>query len=180
MSRKRDTVFGAGARSRTILLLGISVLAADGTAAQEAPVPPTPARPTATAAGPAGASFATEADRRWEGLVRRNSGVVLLKGRWDVGTLEFREEILRWTDARDAGKNLLVPGRQITRQLLACAQSAEPGEDCFEISLMTKDGEYRFRDHTWQQGSSPRVLEVFEFLRAIYPSLASSRVVKAK
>ena len=47
---------------------------------------------------------------RWEGLARRNGGVVMLKSRWDPGVLEFKDEALRWTDARDASKNVLLTG----------------------------------------------------------------------
>src|SRR5512135_1172519 len=46
-----------------------------------------------------------EDTRRWDGLTRRNTGIVLFKSRWDPGVLEFKDGSLRWVDSRDAGKN---------------------------------------------------------------------------
>jgi len=121
------------------------------------------------------APLAAEANRRWEGLVRRNSGVVVFKSRWDVGVLEFKDETLRWLDAKDAGKNLLIPARQITEQFMTCLKKAG-GNECFEWGVRTKDGEYKFRDVTWEQGDDKKVHEVSDFFKAIYPSLVSSEV----
>ncbi|MEO6325795.1 MAG: hypothetical protein ABIT01_06155 [Thermoanaerobaculia bacterium] len=119
--------------------------------------------------------LAAEANRRWEGLARRNSGMVVLKSRWDVGTLEFKEESIRWVDARDAGKNLLIPARQITEQFLTCEKKSG-GNECFEWGFKTRDGGYRFRDVSWQQGENKKPLEIYEFMKAIYPSLVSSNI----
>lgn len=116
---------------------------------------------------------ASEANRRWEGIARRNGGIVLFKGRWDIGTLEFKEESLRWIDARDAGKNLLIPARQIKEQFLTCLKQPG-GNQCFEWGFRTKEGEYRFRDVSWQQSENKKPVEIFDFLKAIYPSLVSS------
>jgi len=85
----------------------------------KAPAPAPQAIAPAQAAPPAGAppaapSLAAEANRRWEGLARRNGGVVVFKSRWDVGVLEFKEETVRWVDAKDSAKNLLIPARSIT------------------------------------------------------------------
>lgn len=134
--------------------------------------------PNASLAGAAPivpASLAPEANRRWEGLVRRNGGIVILKSRWDVGTLEFKEESIRWIDARDGGKNLLIPARQITEQFLTCEKKAG-GNECFEWGFKTRDGEYRFRDVSWQQGENRKPVEIDEFMKAIYPTLVSSNV----
>ena len=39
-----------------------------------------------------------------------------------------------------------------------------------------KDGEYKWRDVTWEQGENKKVAEIFDFMHAIYPSLVSSDV----
>ena len=146
-------------------------------ASAAAPVAP-PAAGTAPAAAPAAPrvpSLAAEADRSWEGLARRNSGLVLFKGRWDVGTLHFKEELFRWVDARDPGKNLLFPASQISEQFLTCLKKPG-GNECFEWGFRTKDGEYRFRDVSWEQGENRKAQEIFDFFKAIYPSLVSSEV----
>ena len=142
--------------------------------AGDAKAPVALAAPAAAQAPPA-PSLAAESNRRWEGLARRNGGVVILKGRWDVGVLEFKEETLRWLDAKDAGKNLLIPARQIKEQFLTCLKKAG-GNECFEWGLRTKDGEYKFRDIAWEQGEDRKVQEIFEFMKAIYPSLVSSDI----
>jgi hypothetical protein len=135
---------------------------------------PLSSAPAASAPAPS-ASLAAEANRRWEGLARRNGGVVILKSRWDVGVLEFKEEAIRWLDAKDASKNLLIPARQITEQFRTCLKKSG-GNECFEWGVRTKDGEYKWRDITWEQGENKKVAEVFDFMRAIYPSLVSSDV----
>jgi hypothetical protein len=152
--------------------------AADAKAPAAQAVPAAPAASAAAQAppvAPPAPSLAAESNRRWEGLARRNSGVVILKGRWDVGVLEFKEETLRWLDAKDAGKNLLIPARQIKEQFMTCLKKAG-GNECFEWGLRTKDGEYKFRDIAWEQGEDKKVQEIFEFMKAIYPSLVSSNI----
>jgi hypothetical protein len=139
--------------------------------ARPAPAPVTAAPAAASAPG---APLAAEANRKWEGLARRNSGIVL-KGRWDVGVLEFKEETLRWIDAKDSGKNLLIPAKQVTEQFMTCLKRAG-GNECFEWGVKTKDGEYKFRDVAWQQGENSKVQELFDFMKAVYPSLVSSSV----
>ena len=69
--------------------------------------------------------------RRWDGLTRRNSGIVLFKSRWDAGVLEFKEGSLRWIDSKDAAKNVLLPAAQMTEQQLTCLKKAG-GNECFE------------------------------------------------
>jgi hypothetical protein len=112
--------------------------------------------------------------RRWEGLVRRNSGMVILKSRWDPGILEFKDGSLRWTDARDVKKNLLVPASQITEQQLTCLKKVG-GNECFEWVAKTKHEEYRFRDVGWEQGEDAKVEELFGYFQTLFPSLISSR-----
>lgn len=111
--------------------------------------------------------------RRWDGLTRRNSGIVMLKSRWDSGVLEFKDASLRWVDSRDAGKNVLVPAAQVTEQQLTCLKKAG-GNECFEWVLKTRGEEYRFRDVAWQQNENAKVEELFAFFSAAYPNLISS------
>lgn len=112
--------------------------------------------------------------RRWDGLTRRNSGLVLLKSRWDAGVLEFKDGSIRWVDSRDAGKNVLLPAAQATEQELTCLKKSG-GNECFEWVVKTRNEEYRFRDVGWQQGENAKVAELFAFFSAAYPSLISSR-----
>ena len=112
---------------------------------------------------------------RWEGLSKRNSGIVIIKSRWDTGVLEFKDETLRWTDARDSSKNVLLTAKQITEQQLTCLKKAG-GNECFEWVVKSKDHEYRFRDVAWEQGENVKVQEVFRFMKTLYPSLVSSQV----
>jgi hypothetical protein len=112
--------------------------------------------------------------RRWDGLTRRNSGLVLLKDRWDAGVLEFKDASLRWMDSRDAGKNVLLPALQMTEQQLTCLKKSG-GNECFEWVVKTKSDEYRFRDVGWRQGENSKVEELFAFFSNAYPQLISSR-----
>lgn len=112
--------------------------------------------------------------RRWEGLTRRNSGLVLFKGRWDAGVLEFKDASLRWMDSRDAGKNLLLPAVQVTEHQLTCLKKSG-GNECFEWVVKTRSEEYRFRDIGWRQGENAKVEELFKFFSSAYPNLISSR-----
>lgn len=148
--------------------------AATSPAARTAPAP-APA-PVSTAVPPppppAPADLAGQADRTWEGVVRRNSGIVLFKSRWDVGTLSFRDEKLMWLDADEEGKNLIIPGRGIKEQFVTCLKGTE---ECFEWGVKTEDGEYRFRDVSWDRGVSDKPSEIFDFFKAIYPNLIAAR-----
>lgn len=112
--------------------------------------------------------------RRWDGLALRNSGIVLLKSRWDSGTLEFREASLRWIDSKRTEKNVLVPFEQVTEQQLTCLKKAG-GNECFEWVVKTRSEEYRFRDTAWRQGENAKVQDLFDFFRGAYPNLISSR-----
>ncbi len=113
--------------------------------------------------------------RRWDGLALRNSGIVLLKSRWDTGNLEFKEGSLRWVDSKRTGKNLLIPAAQMTEQQLTCLKKAG-GNECFEWVVKTRSEEYRFRDAAWRQGENTKVQELFDAFRGLYPNLVSSRV----
>ena len=115
----------------------------------------------------------TQEARRWDGLTRRNSGVVLLKSRWDAGVLEFKDGSIRWVDSRDAAKNVLLPASQMTEQQLTCLKKSG-GNECFEWVVKTRNEEYRFRDVGWQQGENAKVAEIFAYFSAAYPSLISS------
>jgi hypothetical protein len=121
-----------------------------------------------------GAASAPAGPRRWDGLTRRNSGVVLFKGRWDSGVLEFKDGSLRWVDSHDAGKNVLLPAAQLTEQQLTCLKKSG-GNECFEWVVKTRNEEYRFRDVAWQQGENAKVAELYEYFSGAYPSLISSR-----
>jgi hypothetical protein len=112
--------------------------------------------------------------RRWDGLALRNSGIVLLKSRWDSGTLEFREASLRWIDSKRTEKNVLIPFEQVTEQQLTCLKKAG-GNECFEWVVKTRSEEYRFRDTAWRQGENAKVQDLFDFFRGAYPNLISSR-----
>jgi hypothetical protein len=112
--------------------------------------------------------------RRWDGLTRRNGGLVILKSRWDAGVLEFKEGSLRWMDSKDTSKNILLAATQLTEQQLTCLKKAG-GNECFEWVVKTRGEEYRFRDVGWSQGENAKVEELFRFFSGAYPNLISSR-----
>jgi len=115
-------------------------------------------------------SLAARADRRWEGVVRRQKGLALA-GRWRIGTLAFKEETFRWADARDPGRNLVLPAGQIVSHRRVCRNPAEAAS-CFEWSFRTKDGEgYVFREDGWSKGRNEKTTEVFVFFSAVLPDV---------
>lgn len=150
------------------------------TPAAAAPVAPVAAPVAAPAVAPAPpvapVDLAAQADRSWEGLVRRNDGIVLFKGRWDDGKLSFKEEKLSWLDAKDEKKNLILPAKSIKEQFLVCLKGS-PSEqtECFEWGVKTEGGEYRFRDVGWKRSDSVKPQELYDFMKAIYPNLVSSK-----
>ena len=155
-------------------------LAASSPAQPQTPeAAPAAAVPPGTATPSAAASPAAVANMRWEGLVRRNAGVVLLKSRWDVGVLEFRQETVRWTDAKDPGKSLLIPGTRVKEQFQTCTKSAQ-GTECFEWGFKTAEATFVFRDLGWEKGSHLKVAEIYEFMKAIYPELPSTQVAGSR
>ncbi len=113
--------------------------------------------------------------RKFEGLARRNSGVVLFKSRWDVGNLEFKEGNIQWSDAKDQGKNLFVTTKQITEHYLTCLKKPG-GNECFEWGFKTKDGDYKFRDVSWEQGENKKALELYEYLKTTFPTIIASEI----
>jgi len=169
MVRIRGLAFAAA-----LAALPLPARPADGPPPQPSPAStPSPAPAASTAPAAAAPSLAAAANMSWEGLVRRNAGVVLMKSRWDVGTLEFREETLRWVDARDAGKNLLIPASKVLEQFRTCAKTPA-GPECFEWGFRTKEVTYTFRDFSWEKGAHEKVAGIYDFMKAIYPSLPSS------
>src|SRR5512141_2951735 len=143
------------------------------------------AAPATTAAGAAGAAaVATRAPTpvprppttaRWDGLARRNSGVVLLKSRWDPGILEVKDGTLRWTDSKDVSKNLNIPLKSLNEQQLTCLKKSG-GNECFEWVAKTRSDEFRFRNIAWQQNENDKIEDVFSFMKALAPKLVSSQV----
>lgn len=131
-------------------------------------------RAEADAAAAAAPAARPEGTRRWDGLTRRNSGVVLLKSRWDAGVFEFKDGSIRWMDSHDSAKNVLIQAAQITEQQLTCLKKSG-GNECFEWVVKTRSDEYRFRDVAWQQSENAKVAELYAFFSSAYPNLISSR-----
>ncbi len=138
-----------------------------------APAPMPPPTPTPTPTSTPVPTPPTTA--RWEGLARRNSGIVLFKSRWDPGILEVKDEALRWTDSKDVSKNLLIPLKSLTEQQLTCLKKSG-GNECFEWVAKTRTDEFRFRNVAWEQNENDKVQDVFSFLKALDPKLVSSQV----
>lgn len=121
-----------------------------------------------------GNSMSSAARMNWEGLARRNSGIVMLKSRWDVGTLTYDDGQVRWVDSKDSTKNLLIPERAIAEQFRTCLKKAG-GNECFEWGFRTKSGEeYRFRDVSWEQGMNDKPNAVHDFFKARFPNVIDS------
>ncbi len=158
---------------KTFVLLAFAVVTSVGCASSATPQD-TGDMPTAASQNEPLAPPGPDDSRRWDGLALRNPGIVLFKSRWDSGTLEFRESSLRWIDSKRTEKNVLVPFVQITEQQLTCLKKAG-GNECFEWVVMTRGGEYRFRDASWKQGENEKILDIFDFFREAYPNLISSR-----
>jgi len=103
-------------------------------------------------------------------MLRRQKGLALA-GRWRIGTLAFKEETFRWADAKDPGRNLVLPAGQIVSHRRVCR---DPGgaAGCFEWSFRTRDGEtYVFREDGWSDGRSEKTREIFIFFSAILPDV---------
>ncbi len=108
-------------------------------------------------------------------MERRQAGLVLL-GRWRIGTLAFREETLRWTDAKDPGRNLVLPAGRIASERRVCRDPANT-ETCFEWSVRTLDGEsYVFRDGVRNSPDGDRTAGIFAFFTAILPDIPAETV----
>ena len=135
-----------------------------------ATAPPAAAAPPAPpVAPPSGAELA------WDGLVRRSPGVVLFRNPWEPGSLSFRGGTLSWRATGDATKNLDLAASAIREHFLVCPKDASSDEFCFEWGVKTADAEFRFRDAAWQRKDSPRPREMFAFLEALHPGLATAR-----
>lgn len=106
---------------------------------------------------------------RWEGLARRNPGLVL-KSRWDAGVLELKDDLLRWSDRKDSGKNLVLPVRRLASHELVCPKGA--AAPCTEWRLLTKTETYVFQEAPDAGGAVVR--RVFDAFRAAYAGLPSS------
>jgi hypothetical protein len=114
-------------------------------------------------------SLAARADRLWEGMVRRQGGLAL-SGRWRLGTLAFKEETLRWIDAKDPSRNLVLPAGRIVSHRRVC-RAVDDATTCFEWSFRTVEGEtYVFRDERGEDGRS-RIRELFAFVTAVLPDV---------
>jgi hypothetical protein len=108
----------------------------------------------------------------WDGLVRKSSGSVLgIGNRWENGSLHLENDQFRWITAEGTQRNVLVPASSLTEQFLVCEK--KPQGDCFEWGGKTKDGEYRFRDILWKTGPSSKVKGIYDYLKIVYPNLAS-------
>jgi hypothetical protein len=116
------------------------------------------------AAPPAPAPF------RWEGLTRRNPGLVLFRSRWDPGVLELRDDLVRWTDRANPGKNLVLPVRRLTAHVLRCRGAADA--PCTEWRVSTKNETYVLREAPPAGGTTLR--RAFDALRGTYPDVPSS------
>ncbi len=114
----------------------------------------------------------TAAPFRWEGLVRRNPGIVIFRSRWNPGVLELRDDLVRWRDRSDPGKNLVIPLRRLTGHVLKCGREA--GSPCTEWRISTKTETYVFRESPPVTGATLR--RAFDALRAAYADVPSSEV----
>jgi hypothetical protein len=151
---------GGGPRATGALVLSGLLLGADGGRAAGPEPSPTP-------------SLAAQADRSWEGLELRQPGLVLV-GRWRIGTLAFREETLRWTDARDPGRNLVLPAGRIASHHRVC-RDPKDAASCFEWSFRTLDGEsHLFRDGVRGGPGGDRTSDIFTFFTAILPAVPAT------
>ncbi|HEY3348335.1 MAG TPA: hypothetical protein VGM13_00995 [Thermoanaerobaculia bacterium] len=107
---------------------------------------------------------------RWEGLARRNPGIVIFRSRWNSGVLELRDDLVRWTDRKDPGKNLVLPVRRLTGHKLVCRGGA--AAPCTEWRVATKTEDYVFREVPPAGGASLR--RAFDALRGAYADVPST------
>jgi hypothetical protein len=107
---------------------------------------------------------------RWEGLVRRNPGIVIFRSRWNPGVLELRDDLVRWTDRTNPGKNLVLPVRRLTGHTLVCRGGA--AAPCTEWRVATKTETYVFRESPPEGGATLR--RAFDALRGAYADVPSA------
>lgn len=158
---------------RKMELAAMPTPAAPAPGAAAAPMAPVPT--PAAVATPAPTPVPPPTTARWDALVRRNSGLVLFKSRWDPGVLEVKDETLRWTDSKDVTKNLFLPLKSLTEQQLTCLKKPG-GNECFEWVARTRTDEFRFRNVAWEQNENGKIQDIFSFLKALDPNLVSSQV----
>lgn len=119
--------------------------------------------------GVAAGEDAAPARFRSEGLERRTPGMVVFKSRWDPGVLELRDDLVRWTDRVNPGKNLVLSVRRLLGHELVCR--GEAGR-CTEWRLLTKTETYVFREAPSAGGATLR--RAFDALRGAYADVPSS------
>lgn len=124
----------------------------------------------AALAGGAARAEDAPAPFRWEGLARRNPGLVVFRSRWNPGVLELRDDLVRWTDRTNPGKNLVLPVRRLTGHTLVCR--GKPPEACTEWRLGTKTETYVFREVAPEGAGALR--RAFDALRAAYADVPSN------
>jgi hypothetical protein len=107
---------------------------------------------------------------RWEGLARRNPGIVIFRSRWNPGVLELRDDLVRWTDRVNPGKNLVLPVRRLTGHSLVCRGGGKA--PCTEWRVATKTETYVFREVPPAGGASLR--RAFDALRGAYADVPST------
>jgi hypothetical protein len=125
----------------------------------------------AALARPGAAQQASEpAPFRWERLARRNPGLVLFRSRWNPGVLELKDDLVRWTDRADPGKNLVLPVRRLTRHALKCPGGV--AAPCTEWRVSTRTETYVFREAPAAGGTALR--RAFDALRGAYADVPSA------
>jgi hypothetical protein len=95
---------------------------------------------------------------------------VLFRSRWDPGVLELRDDLVRWSDRVNPGKNLVLPLRRLTGHALRCGGAA--GAPCTEWRISTNAETYVFREVPLAGGTMLR--RGFDALRGAYPDVPSS------
>ncbi len=132
-----------------------------------------PALLAGVVAPPLGAAEVPVSGCRWEAMTRRSPGLVVGKARWQIGTLAVRDEKVIWADARDPGRNLIVPLSRVTGQTLEC-DDVSSGRTCTEWRLRTRREEFRFRDLLSGPKGSPRLIEIHETVRSALADLPAA------
>lgn len=135
---------------------------------------PAPAPPVLPAAPPVPEE--PMKSQTFSGLSLKNSGVVVFKRRWDSGTLTVKDGKVYWVCEGEEHKNFILPFVSIKEQFLTCEKSPVSQGACFEWGIRTADNTtYRFRDVSWEHGSTKKPVEVFDFMRSVVPNLLSSK-----
>lgn len=109
---------------------------------------------------------------RWDRMAKRRGGLVLLGSRWEEGSLTIQDDKVTWKDARDPGKNVIVPLGRVTGQLGSC-DAGRPSAPCKEWGFRTKREAYLFRDSLAPAGASARLREIHDHVSSLLPELSS-------